>query len=205
MKIRKLDRRKLGYKNVEWVLDYYEAKKRIRKWYKSKGDAETAADEVKQQHKHAGKSWLELTPEERNDLMIVFAEAKRENLTLRVIWQAYKTGKLDAAPMQRRTLKQAIEETILARTAENLRERYVTELEKYLDKFAEGRSEMFVDRVTVADIEQWFDKRGEALSTRKSNLGRLSSMFDMLGTCWLQLYMLKKRHIKALPLTLTHF
>src|SRR5215469_13262880 len=101
MKIRKLDRRKQGYKNIEWVLDYYEGKKRIRKWYKSKGDAEAAADEVKQQHKHAGKSWLELTPEERNDLMLVFAEAKKENLTLRQIWQAYKSGKLDAAPLQR--------------------------------------------------------------------------------------------------------
>jgi integrase len=181
MKVRKLDRRKNGYKRVEWILDYYEGKKRIRKWFKSKADADAAADELKQQHKHAGKSWLELTPEERNDLMLVFADAKRENVTLRQVWTAYKTGKLDTAPLQRRTLKQAIEETIAARTAENLRERYVGELENYLEKFAAGRNEMFIDRVTVADIEQWFDARKEALSTRKSNLGRLSSMFDV---CW---------------------
>ena len=92
-----------------------------------------------------------------------------------------RPGKLDAAPLQRRTLKQAVEETIKAKTAENLRERYVSELEDYLLKFAAGRNEMFVDRVTVADVEQWFDARQGALSTRKSNLGRLSAMFDV---CW---------------------
>lgn len=181
MKVRKLDRRDKGYTRVEWLLDYYEGPKRIRKWYPSKAQAEAAAEEVKQQHKHAGQSWLELSPEERNDLMTIYAEARRENITLRAIWEAFKSGKLDAAPMQRRTLRQAIDETITAKTNEGLRERYVTELENYLNRFASGRSEMFVDRVTVADIETWFDGRGEANSTRRSNLGRLASMFDL---CW---------------------
>ncbi|MGA3266367.1 MAG: tyrosine-type recombinase/integrase [Verrucomicrobiota bacterium] len=196
MKVRKLDRRKNGRNRIEWVLDRYEGAKRIRKWFLSKAEAEAAGDELKQQHKHAGKSWLELTPEERNDLMLVFADAKRENVTLRQVWEAYKTGKLDAAPAQRRTLKQAVEETILAKTAENLRERYVGELENYLGKFAAGRQEMFIDRVTVADVEQWFDLRGEALSTRKSNLGRLSAMFDV---CWRRGYVKENICLKITP------
>ena len=41
--------------------------------------------------------------------------------------------------MVRRTLREAITETITAKTGENLRERYVAELENYLDKFA-GRA-----------------------------------------------------------------
>ena len=44
---------------------------------------------------------------------------------------------------------------------------------------------MFVDRVTVADVEKWFDERGEALTTRRSNLGRLSAMFDVCWRTWL--------------------
>lgn len=199
MKVRKLDRRDKGYTRIEWLLDYYEGPKRIRKWYKSKGDAEAAAEELKQQHKHAGQSWLELEPQERNDLMLIHAEAKKENVTIRQIWQAFKTGKLDAAPMVRRTLRQAIDETVLAKRTENRRERYIDELENYLEKFAAGRTEAFVDTITVAAIEQWFDGRNEALSTRKSNLGRLAAMFDV---CWRRDYVRENVCLKIASPTL---
>lgn len=179
MKVRRLDRRGKGYKRIEWLLDYYEGPKRIRKWYKSKGEAEAAMDEIKGQHKVAGQSWIQLSPEQRNELMTIYAEAEREKISLRTVWEAYKSGNLDAAPMQRRTLKDAITETMEAKRAENLRERYLGDLENYLTRFAAGRMEMFVDKLGVADIEKWFAERGEALTTRKSNLGRLGSMFDV--------------------------
>ena len=83
--------------------------------------------------------------------------------------------------MQRRTLKEAIAETMEAKRTENLRERYLGDLESYLNRFATGRMEMFIDKLGVADIEKWFSERGEALTTRKSNLGRLGSMF---GVCF---------------------
>jgi hypothetical protein len=38
MKIRKLERRK----RAEWLVDYYEGPRRIRKWYESKALAEAA-------------------------------------------------------------------------------------------------------------------------------------------------------------------
>ena len=56
--IRKLNRRD----RAEWLLDYYEGAKRIRKWYRSKGEAEAAADTVKEQVKHTGQTWIELSP-----------------------------------------------------------------------------------------------------------------------------------------------
>lgn len=179
MKVRRLDRRGKGYNRIEWLLDYYEGPKRIRKWYKSKGEAEAAMDDIKAQHKVAGQGWIQLSPEHRNELMTIYAEAEREKISLRAVWEAYKSGKLDAAPMQRRTLKEAITETMEAKRTENLRERYLGDLEAYLTRFATGRMEMFIDKVGVADIEKWFSDRGEALTTRKSNLGRLGSMFDV--------------------------
>ena len=179
MKVRRLDRRGKGYTRIEWLLDYYEGPKRIRKWYKSKGEAEAAMDEIKGQHKVAGQSWIQLSPQQRNEFLGIYAEAEREKISLRTVWEAYKTGKLDAAPMQRRTLKEAIAETMEAKRTENLRERYLGDLEAYLKRFSSGRMEMFIDKLGVADIEKWFADRGEALTTRKSNLGRLGSMFDV--------------------------
>jgi integrase len=167
------------YKRVQWMLDYYEGSKRIRKFFKSKAEAEAEAGEKKEQHKHTGQSWLELTPEERSDLMHVVAESRERKVTIRQVWEAYKNGKLDATPMQRLTLQQAITETIKWRRGENLRERYLKELEAYLKKFASGRNAMFIDQVGVEAIQQWFDGRNEALSTKRANIGRLGSMFDV--------------------------
>lgn len=175
MKIRKLNRRN----RAEFVLDYYEGPRRIRKWFKSRAQADAALDNLKAEHRQAGRNWLDLSPEERNDVMTIYSEAKAEGIALRTIWEAYKAGKLDAAPMERRTLAQAITETIQWRRSENLRERYLGELESYLNKFAAGREQMFIDKLGVADLEQWFAGRNEALSTRKSNMGRLGSMFDV--------------------------
>lgn len=186
MKVRRLDRRDKGYTRIEWLLDYYEGPKRIRKWYPSKAQADGAMNELKQQHRETGQNWLVLSPEERNGLMSIYAEAQAAGITLRTVWEAYKSGKLDAAPPQRRTLARAISETMEAKRAENLRERYLGDLEKYLTRFASGRAEMFIDKIGVAEIEGWFAGRGEALTTRKSNLGRLGSMFDV---CWRRGYL----------------
>ncbi len=181
MKVRKLDRRAKDprYKRVEYVLDYYEGPKRVRKWFKSKAQADAAMAELKSEHRQTGQAWLNITPEERNDLMTIYSEAKQEGIALRTIWEAYKTGKLDAAPVERRTLKQAIAQTMAWRRSENLRERYLGDLESYLNKFAAGREEIFIDKLGVADLEEWFANRKEALTTRKSNMGRLGSMFDV--------------------------
>jgi integrase len=178
MKIRRLppDPR---YKRVQWMLDFYEGPKRIRKFFKSKAEAEAEAGEKKEQHKHTGQSWLELAPEERSDLMHVVAESRERKVTIRQVWEAYKNGKLDAMPLQRLTLQAAITETIKWRRGENLRERYLKELEAYLKKFATGRNDMFIDQVGVEAIQQWFSGRTEALSTKRANIGRLGSMFDV--------------------------
>jgi len=196
MKIRRLEPgsgSQSRYKRIQWVLDYYEGPKRIRKFFKSKGEAEAERDTVKGQVKHTGQSWIELTPEERSDLMHVVSEARERKVTIRQVWEAYKNGKLDAAPMKRISLKDAITETIKWRRGENLRERYLHELEGYLKKFAMGRNDMFLDQIGVAEIQTWFDGRTEALSTKRANIGRLGSMFDV---AWKQGYITENPCLK---------
>ncbi len=192
MKTRKLNRRH----RTEFVLDYYAAGRRVRKWFRSRVFAEAEASALKEQKRVCGEAWTDLSPAERSDIMLLMEEARREGVTLRQVWEAFKTGKLDTAPLQRRTLRQAVEETIAAKQMENLRDRYIVELGNYLWKFTTGRSEMFVDRVTVADIEKWFDERGEALSTRRSNLGRLGSLFDV---CWRRGYIKENPCLRVTP------
>ena len=183
MKIKRHDRRAKDarYKSASWLLDYYALGKRVRRWFKSKSEAEAEVAALKDTQKEYGEAWLSLKPTERSDLMWLYNEAKTEGISLRSVWLAYKSGNLDAAPPQRRTLLQAIAETMEAKRTENLRERYLGDLEAYLTRFAAGREEMFIDKIGGADVEKWFAGRGEALTTRKSNLGRLGSMF---GVCF---------------------
>lgn len=188
MNIRRHDRRATDprYKHVSWLLDYYALGKRVRRWFKSRAEAEAELESLKDQKRNYGESWLALKPTERADLLNLYSEAKAEGISLRSIWIAYKSGNLDAAPPERRTLTQAITETMEAKRSENLRERYLGDLEAYLTRFTAGRGEMFIDKIGVAEIEKWFSERGEALTTRKSNLGRLGSMFDV---CWRRGYL----------------
>jgi len=177
VKIRKLNRRE----RTEWVLDYYSGGKRVRKWFRTKDLAQAEVDNLKVQRRQCGDDWIELGPDERNELMAVYSEAKRDRVSLRQVWEAFKTGKLDATPLKRRTLAEALDETIAAKRTENRRDRYIESLDNYLRRFIAGRSEMFIDRIGLVEIESWFDGRNEAQSTRKSNLGRISAMFDL---CW---------------------
>jgi integrase len=136
-------------------------------------------DSLKDQERTGGKVWIDLQPEERSDIILIMAEAKKENISLRQVWEAYKNGKLDAAPMVRRTLSEAIADTIRERTKELCRPRYLEELESFLDRFADGRGGQFIDRIGKPDIQTWMDNQKWAPTTYNSNLGRISSLFNV--------------------------
>lgn len=77
------------------------------------------------------------------------------------------------------TLGEAIKETIAAKTRQNLRASYVKGLKQYLALFSNGRENVPLASITVHDLIQWFDTRGERNSSRASNAGRLSAMFGV--------------------------
>ena len=74
---------------------------------------------LKEQKRICGEAWTELSPAERSDLMLIHAEAKKEHVSIRDLWTMFRTGKLDNSPAQRRTLAEAITETVAAKMAEN--------------------------------------------------------------------------------------
>ncbi len=118
-----------------------------------------------------------LTAAERGDIVSVWHEVRAKGLTLRDVWEEYNRRPLTAPPV-RRTLRAAIDEVIQAKVQAKRRQRYVDSLQTYLDRFASGREQLPVDKITSTDIEQWFADRKEAAPTQASNLGRLSALFS---------------------------
>lgn len=76
------------------------------------------------------------------------------------------------------TLRNAIDACVQAKALGNRRERYVDGLRGYLNQFARGREDRPLDQFGVDAIEHWFASRQEALTTRASNIGRLSALFS---------------------------
>lgn len=88
------------------------------------------------------------------------------------------------------TLREAVRITVERKLAANRRKAYVATLRQYLELFIRGREELNPNVIQAADIEEWFDLRGEKPATRASNLGRLSAMFSLL---W------RRGHIESNP------
>lgn len=76
------------------------------------------------------------------------------------------------------TLSRAIESMVRCKTRSGRRRGYLTGLEQYLKAFARGREQQMIGVITVQDLEDWFEMRHEPPATMRSNLGRLSALFE---------------------------
>ncbi len=76
------------------------------------------------------------------------------------------------------TLKDAIERMLEAKTAGGRRPSTIKSLRRYLAVFMKGRQSRHVHEFGLSDVDSWFAGRKESLSGRKSNEGRLSSLFS---------------------------
>lgn len=85
---------------------------------------------------------------------------------------------------------QVIEELAVAKKFANKREEYIKGLVLYLKFFARGREIRSISDFDTGTIELWFAARKEALSTRASNVGRLSALFS---------YAVRRKYISENP------
>lgn len=76
------------------------------------------------------------------------------------------------------SLGSAIASLLHAKTLANLRPQYIKSLRAYLAQFSRNRESLPVSTMDVFAIEDWFASRNEGLSTRASNIGRLSALFS---------------------------
>lgn len=102
---------------------------------------------------------------------------------LSAMWDVAKKvseAKLPVKPQHEpsNTLSATIEAMLVSKKAAGRRDIYLTSLRQYLELFARGREFIDIGDIGVTEIEEWFAGRTEAPSTRNSNLGRLSALFD---------------------------
>jgi len=157
-----------------WCVDRSLNGVRKRSFFPSKGEAEAEADTIREQYRTAGEDWLSLSPGERVELMKVHAEVKASGLRLVDVWQEYRRI---SRPMERKRIGESIAEMEVAKRKANRRDRYVTELCRYVSVFARGRESNYVDEITTKDIEEWFRGRKEALVTQASSVTRFRTWF----------------------------
>lgn len=152
-------------------------KRRVIRHFRTQAAADAAIFADRKASETVGKKWVDLPAQERAGVVEVLAEMKSAGHTLRAVWQAFRSERM-AAPDAPKvpTLAQCIDELIETKRRGNKRESYLRRLDHYLGMFAKGRENLPVNRIEVLDVEQWFDGRQEALSTRASNLMCISSL-----------------------------
>ncbi|MCP5515708.1 MAG: hypothetical protein H7A45_00440 [Verrucomicrobiales bacterium] len=156
--------------------------------------------EIQSDFHAAGRKWTSASATSKATLIRILDEIESRGLTLEAVWEAYRSGKT-ARDESGRTLADAVEEVLEAKTSANRRPAYLAELTRYLRLFARGREAMDVAEFGVADIEAWFSARKESPSSRVGNLGKLSALFDH---CWRRGYIrenpclrVQKPHVEA--------
>jgi hypothetical protein len=150
------------------------------RFFKSETAAKAFAARAAQDRAEIGRRWSDLPAHRRHATLETLAEMEAAGQTLQGVWNAFRAERLKAADTtNRKTLREVIDELAETKRRTQKRENYVKGLVWYCRRFARGREEMTVDKVTEHDVEAWFAERKEALSTQASNLFRLSCMFSL--------------------------
>lgn len=161
---------------IRYVLDFGERRgERHRKFFDTEAEALQAMRKAEREIDLAGRWWAALPNSDKQGYIAVLKEMRTEGLHPSDLWKSYREGELICR--QRRTLREAIAETIQVKRETGKKKRYVHELEKYLLRFAKDREDVPIEKFGPKDIDLWFASREEAPETRRSNLGRLSSLF----------------------------
>jgi len=157
--------------------------KRKRQFFLTMADAVKEQKAILKTQEETGKGFAVLSATEKTDAFAFIAKIRASGHSYEQVMEIL--GGKPNAPKASLTLAQAIKMTVDAKTKAKLSEDYVKGLGLYLKLFACGRETLPISSINEDLIEEWFNERDEGWQTRKSNLGRLSSMF---GYCWRKKY-----------------
>jgi integrase len=161
----------------KWCVDWRpRGSKRQRRFFNTKQEALALRQQIEGRIAGSRNLWIALTPKEQDQLLALLVRTREKGISLEDL--AEQSARVPLG-QERKTLAEAIEATIIAKSSANRRPDYLLGLQQYLHLFARGRENRYIDEITGADIEQWFARRKEAASTRASNLGRLSALFAL--------------------------
>lgn len=147
--------------STRWVLDYTpEGGKRVRRFFKSKTDADAAAKEQQTMVNRAGQDWLALSTAERADLITGYAEIKRKGLTLHQVLEQWRNGTASKADIVPITLGACVDAWVKDLRDAQWRERYVSSCESFGRQFAEGRTEFPMAKIGLPECKAFLAAGG---------------------------------------------
>jgi integrase len=160
-----------------WYLSWKVGVKRHRRFFATRAEAEADRKVIRAQLGLVGETWMELPRQTRNEIMSVWYEVQDAGLTMRQVWDEYRSG-VRGQKSSSIALGAAITEMIAAKQGANRGENYTKEMGRYLRQFATGREKLPLVAITSQVIEDWFAARREADSTRASSTARLATLFN---------------------------
>lgn len=153
-----------------WRLDYRLNGVRHRTTFRSKELAESEKSVVLGQVNKAGAQWVALTAHERDDLMALHADAKRDGFALREAVNYYRQTR--HMPAQSITLVEVYNRFIKEKEGMRLSNRSIKALRSNVGRFIRGRETLGLTQIKRDDILQWLQQ--PEFSPRTFNTYRVS-------------------------------
>src|SRR5690349_5487349 len=124
----------------KYVLDFGERHGKRARWSFATETAATAAlRKAQRDNDLAGRWWSTIPAKDKQEYIATLKQMRESGIHPSDVWQAYQNREFTCR--ERRTLREAITETIKAKREAGRDKRYVDELEKYLLKFAKDRED----------------------------------------------------------------
>jgi hypothetical protein len=147
--------------------------------FKSEAAADAAMAEQLKQERRCGELWIQMSPNERYELMSVVWKARKEGLTISEVWDRCQELSCSPAVLDSVVYEEAVREWERRKLKAGRNERYVSETVKLLLRFGEGQLRRIFDYIIADEVEAWMDQQDWDLQTRKSNMGRFSSLWKV--------------------------
>ena len=153
---------------------------RPRKFFRDEKSAKEEATKLTRDADLLGRRWLSMSPRWQSEVIAVADEVAEAGLSMRAVWDGYRSGQ-HPAQASTITLSKAIQACVTERRNAGRRPAYIAALDYTLGRFARGREEMHVARITADDCRQWL-AQSKAASVRASFQSRLSTLFSWCVT-----------------------
>lgn len=159
-----------------WKIESRSGGRRKRQYFRDEKAARAALKAAAKQRKQLGASYDILSAREKAAIMSIVGEIRGHGTTLDDVWKTFKA--MPDAPRATKPLGDAITELLTAKREAYCREKYLSNMEWYLGRFAKGRESLPVSAITTAVVEDWFKARNETPRSKRGHIFNLSSLFS---------------------------
>jgi len=152
---------------------------RLRPIFETEAAADKAIEDRAKEQRRFGELWLQMSASERYEVMAVYSEARRAGLSLRDVWDRYCQQSKSPVVSDSVAYEEAVKEWKRRKLKAGKDARYVDEAAQLLLRFGDGQLRRPIAEILAEELEAWLDEQDWDLATRKSNIGRFSSLWKV--------------------------